>query len=146
MKMFYGNTPIKSLNIKHYEMDTNSATVQPSDLQSGVTCFAKGRKVTGTGKAFTFASYGDFPSNKMIPIPVSEINTIIVSAVDYNVKMMRSMKDIRALDFSSSQEIAIVSIEGIDYPIAVNVANNMITINCEQTITLQLLFGKDDYI
>lgn len=45
MKMYYGGTPIKSLNVKHYEMSTSDATVQPSDLQSGVTCYARGQKL-----------------------------------------------------------------------------------------------------
>ena len=92
MKMIYNGTPIKSLNIKHYELNTNDATLKASDLQSGVTAYAKGQKITGIGRAFRFALYGDFPSNREIPIPVSEINTVVVSSFGNLLICVRVLK------------------------------------------------------
>lgn len=146
MKMIYNGTPIKSLNIKHFEMDTNSATVQPTDLQAGVTCYARGQKVTGTGKAFSFATYGSCPSNQVVPIPVSEINTVIIGADGYAVKMTNTTLELRELDFSTSQEVANVVIDGNDCPIYLQINNNILTITCSQNVILQVMFGKDDYI
>lgn len=146
MKMMYNGTQIKSLNIKHFEVDTNSATVQPSDLQAGVTCFGRGKKITGTGKAFSFALYGGCSSNAMIPIPVENINTISISCTTYPVRMITPIQDLRFDDFSIAKTVAIMTVDNIDYPIAVSVLNNMITITCDKSTTLEVLLGKDEYV
>ena len=145
MKMIYGNTPIKSLNIRHYEMDTNSATVQPSDLQAGVTAYARGQKVTGSGKAFAFALYGGCSSNSLIPIPVSTINTVLISASSHTTKMNKTALELQKLDFTVPQEVAVINVDNVDYVVTVQAANNMITLHCDKTVTLQFLFGKDEY-
>lgn len=49
MKLCLGNTPVKSLNIRKLDVDTNDATIVASDMQSGTVAYAKGQKVTGTG-------------------------------------------------------------------------------------------------
>ena len=146
MKMMYGGVPIKSLNVKHYEMDTNSCDMIASDLQAGKTAVARGQKITGTGKCFSFATYGDMLSNISIPIPVSEINTIVLSSVGNSIKMLQDIISLRSLDFLTAQEIATVTINGVDYPIKIQIINNMFTIICEQTVVLQIMFGKDEYI
>lgn len=145
MKMFYNGTPIKSMKVKHYEISTNDCTMTASDLQSGVTGVARGKKIVGTGKAFSFAMYGDCPSNVTMPIPTSEINTLLISANNYSVRMEKSTREFRDVDLSTEQEIAAVNINGVDYPVVLKIANNMLTVSCNQTITLQVLFGKDDY-
>lgn len=144
MKMMYNGTPIKSLNIKHFEMNTNSATVQPSDLQSGVTCFARGQKVTGTGKSFEFACYGNWTTNLPYIVPAT-INVVQVGSIDYAIKTVISMYDTYFLDFTTSQKIAEVTIDGVVYPISVSVQNGKLTVFCDQTINIQLFFGKDNY-
>lgn len=146
MKMIYNGTPVKSLNVHHFEQDTNSATVQPSDLQAGITCFARGQKVTGTGKAFVFATYGGCLSNSIIPIPVAEINTVSIGCAEYPTKMSQPIQELRYLDFSTAKTVATITVDGSDYPIALTAANNMITISCEKTATLEVVFGKDEYI
>ena len=146
MKMIYNGTPIKSLNIKHYEMNTNDATLKASDMQVGVTAYAKGKKVTGTGKCFSFAMYGNCPSNTTLPVPTSEINTIIVAANTYPVKMKQTILTFQEVDFSTAQEVATITINGEEYLINLQIINNMLTISCNQTVTLQVLFGKDDYV
>jgi hypothetical protein len=146
MKMIYGGVPVNSLKVRHYEISTNDATLRSSDLQAGVTAYAKGQKVTGTGKAFSFATYGDMPSNISIPIPVSEINTIVLSSVGNSIKMLQDIISLRSVDFSTAQEIATVTINGMDYPIKIQIMNNMFTIICEQMVVLQIMFGKDEYI
>ena len=38
MKLIYGNTPVKSMNVNYYEKNTNDATMKASDLQVGCYC------------------------------------------------------------------------------------------------------------
>lgn len=47
MKLCLGSTPVKSLNIRKLDVDTNDATIVASDMQSGSIAYAKGQKVTG---------------------------------------------------------------------------------------------------
>lgn len=145
MKLMYGNVPVKSLNIHTFEMDTNSATVKPSDLQSGVTCFGKGKKITGTGKAFEFATYGSLPTNESVYVP-SDINIIHVSSVDNPVKLTITLYDMKDQDFTIPLEIGSVLVENVYYPISVVIENNFMSVNCEQAITLEVFYGKDNYV
>lgn len=144
MKMFYGKTPIQSLNIRHYEMDTNSATMVPSDLQAGVTAFAKGKKITGTGKCFSFAIYGRSKTNESNIVPTI-INIIQIGSVDYPIRMTLPMNDMVSHDFTTAQSVAEVTIDGEVYPIIVSVQNGELSIVCEQTISIQLFIGRDEY-
>ena len=144
--MIYNGTPINSMKVKHYEMSTADATLKASDMQAGVTAYAKGKKVTGTGKCFSFAMYGNCASNISFPIPVSVINTINISSDNNNVKLAGKMFDFRNFDFTTSQTIATISVDGIDYDIRFKVENNFITISCDKNVTLQVMFGKDDHI
>jgi hypothetical protein len=137
MKMFYNGTPIKSLNIKHYEVSTNDCTAIPSDLQSGVTCVAKGKKITGTGKSFSFASYGRWTTNISNFIPM-DINTIQIGSMDYPVRMTVSINDSHSCDFSTPQEVAEVIVDGTAYPMTVSVQNGEFLVTCEKTISIQL--------
>lgn len=146
MKMMYNGTQIKSLNVNHYEMSTQDATLKESDMQTGVTAYARGRKITGTGKAFSFALYGGCNSNDIIPIPVESINTVSISCTTYPVRMTTPIEDLRFIDFSTAKTVAIMTVNGIDYPISISVLNNMITITCDKTATLQVVFGKDEYV
>jgi hypothetical protein len=145
MKMIYGGVPVDSMKVKHYEMNTNSATVQPSDLQAGVTCFARGQKVTGTGKAFEFAMYGTGLTNLPFIVP-STINTIQISSAVYPMRTIVPVYDTTFLDFSTPQTIAEATINGVDYPLVVSVQNNILTISCDYTIDIELFYGKDRYI
>lgn len=145
MKMIYNGAPIKSLNIKHYEMSTNDATLKASDMQSGITAYAKGKKVIGTGKCFEFANYGGFKTNSDIYVP-DDINVIVVSSIDYPIKNAVPLINMYALDFSTSQIIGIVTIDGNDYDLSVTVNDNVLRITCEQTFNLQVFYGKDGYV
>lgn len=144
MKMIYNGTPVESMKIKHYEMDTNSATVQPSDLQAGITCFARGKKVTGTGKAFEFATYGVSQTNVPEYVPVL-INVIEITSLDYPIKSLIAFRDMRNIDFSTEQTIGIVTIDNVEYPITAKIDGVIMTFNCDKTITLQSFYGKDNY-
>lgn len=145
MKMFYGNTPVNSLNVRHYEMDTNSATMIPSDLQAGVTAFAKGKKVTGTGKAFEFASYGTMETNKSKILP-STINVIEISSLTNPVQLIIALSDMKNVDFSSVQTVGNVIVDNISYPLNVQVVDNKLTILCDKSVFLEVFYGKDNYI
>lgn len=146
MKMIYNGTPINSMKVKHYEMDTNSATVKPSDLQAGVTCFGKGKKITGTGKAFEFAMYGTLPVNSGIPIPTVDINTILISSTDGSVRMINEIDNLRDLDFSIAQEIAKITLNGTEQSLTVQIVNNRIIFGCSQNTFIQVMIGKDNFI
>ena len=144
MKMMYNGTQIKSLNIKHYEMNTNSATVQPSDLQAGVTCFGRGKKITGTGKSFEFANYGLVSTNANHYVP-SNINVVEVASMIYPIRLTLELNQMKNTDFTAEQKIAVVVIDGTEYDLKVICQSNFLKIICEKTIDLQVFYGKDNY-
>ena len=145
MKMIYGGVPVNSMKIKHYEMDTNDCTMIASDIQAGVTGVARGQKITGTGKSFEFASYGNSLTNLPIVIPAA-INTIQVSSADYPIRTIIPVHDTNLFDFSTPQTIAEAIIDGVAYPLAISVQNGMLTVACDHTIGIQLFYGKDNYV
>ena len=144
MKLMYGNVPVKSMNIHSYELSTNDCTAIPSDLQAGVTCVSKGKKITGTGKSFEFANYGSTETNIPDFVPTS-INVVEITSVDYPIKSIIAFRDMSSIDFSNEQDIGTVVVDGVEYPITVKVNGNFLTFNCEKTITLESFYGKDRY-
>ena len=145
MKLYLGNTPVKSLNIRKLDVDTNDATIVASDMQSGMTAYAKGVKITGTGKSFAFASYGSQRTNVEIPIP-GMINVIGVGSSIYPVSVGISMSDMIDVDFSVENTIANVVIDNVTYPITAQVTDNKLTLGCSQDIQLEMFYGKDEHI
>lgn len=143
--MMYGGVPIKTVKIKHFEMDTNDCTMEPSDLQAGVTGVSKGRMITGTGKSFEFAYYGNIDTNFPIIIP-NNINVIEIASTDYPVQLTIILSDMKNLDFTTENVVAQVVIDGNFYDITVQVAKNKLNISCEQDIELQVFYGKDNYV
>lgn len=143
--MIYNGTPINSMKVKHYEVSTSDCTAIPSDLQAGVTCVSKGKKIVGTGKAFSFASYGGWTTNISNFIPM-DINTIQIGSVNYPVKMLVSMNETHSYDFSVPQRVAEVVVDGVTYPMTVSVKNGEFLVTCEKTISIQFFIGKDEYI
>lgn len=144
MKMMYGGTPINSMKVKHYEVSTQDCTAIPSDLQAGVTCVSKGRKITGTGKSFEFANYGQLKTNVGRFVP-NVINVIEIASMEHPIKLTLKLNDMKNKDFSVSQDIGIVSIDGVEYALVAQVVSNILTISCEQTFYLQVFYGKDNY-
>lgn len=144
MKMYLGGTPVKTMKVKHFEVDTNSATVEPSAVQAGLIYFAKGRQEVGTGKAFAFASYGSAPLNSMIPIPVP-INVVWISSTTYPVRSALSFTDVLNVDFSTNPIIAYITVDGTDYPINLKINKNIMTISCDYSTLVELFYGKDEY-
>ena len=145
MKMIYGGVPVDSMKVKHYEMDTNSADVQPSDMQAGVTAYARGQKITGTGKAFEFATYGKIYTNSPLFSP-TVVNIVKISCLDYPIKSSIGLNVMKDTDFSSEKTIGYVVIDKIEYPITMQVNGVILTFSCEKTIELQYFYGKDLYV
>lgn len=144
MKMFYGGVPVNSMKVKHYEVSTNDATLKPSDMQAGVTAYAKGQKVTGTGKSFEFANYGAVYTNVPLVVP-TVINIVEISSLNYPVQLSIALSNMKNVDFSSIQTIGSIVIDGTAYPITVVVSNGKMTISCEKTLKLEIFYGKDNY-
>lgn len=142
MKMMYNGAPVKSVML---HTDSDSATMVASDLQSGVTAFARGQKITGTGKSFEFARYGQLVTNESDYIP-SDINIIHICSLDNPVKLTIALNNMKNQDFSTPLEIGSMFVDNVFYPIFVSVSDNFITITCEQTATLQVFYGKDNYV
>ena len=142
MKLMKGGTPIKKTMIHN---DTQDATMVASDLQAGVTCYAKGQKVTGTGKSFEFANYGSLKTNSKTYIP-SIINVVELTSLEYPVKHTIQLYDMKNVDFSTTQQVGMVVVDNIEYPISVSVVSHMLTISCEKTFYLQVFYGKNNYI
>lgn len=145
MKLCLGNTQVTALNIHKLDVDTNDATIQASDMQSGLTAYAKGVKITGTGKCFAFGSYGMAETNLPISIP-GMINTIGVGSSEYPVQIAVAMSDMRDMDFSVENTIANIVINGTAYPITAQVSDNKLTLGCSQTTNLQVFYGKDEHV
>ena len=143
--MFYGNTPVNSMKVKHYEISTNDCDMIASDLQAGKTAVARGKKITGTGKCFEFANYGDFETNTRRYVP-SMINIIEIASKEHPIKLSMTLNDMEGLDFSNKQNIGSVIIGNVDYPIYAQVISNILTISCEQSFCLQIFYGKDNYV
>ncbi len=142
MKMFLGNTQIKSMKVG---TNTDDATLVASDLQAGVTGYARGRKVIGTGKSFEFANYGASTTNIQEFIPTS-INVVEITSLQYPIKGLIALTEMKDIDFSTEQTIGVVVIDGVEYPIAVKVDGYFLTFSCEKTVTLETFYGKDNYI
>lgn len=142
MKLMLGNTPVKKMMIHN---DTQDATMVASDLQAGVTCYAKGQKVVGTGKSFEFANYGSLRTNLSRFVP-SDINVIEISSTEYPVKMSLTLDSIQGADFSTPQQIGTVIIDGVEYALTVSVVSNILKFVCDKTFYLQVFYGKDNYV
>lgn len=145
MKMFLGNTPMKNLNIHHYEIPTNDCDMVASDLQAGKTAVARGQKITGTGKSFEFAFYGQLRTNMMVPLPTI-INVIEIGSSTHPIQMSIDMNNMKQIDFSTEQIIGTVIVNETTTPITVVVENNMLTVGCSESINLQVFYGKDNYV
>lgn len=145
MKMYLGGTPVNSMKVKHFEVPTNDATCEPSAVQTGLTYYANGRKQVGTGKSFEFATCGDYTTNRNKYVPTN-INVIQVSSLEYPIKSNMDVTLMRDIDFSNSQNIATITIDGVEYDLVVSVQSNMLKITCDQAVRLQVFYGKDNYI
>lgn len=142
MKMYLGDVPVKSL---YTHTDTDEGNITAPDMQSGMIAFAKGVKLTGTGKAFAFASYGQISTNKACPVP-SIINFIEVSSLTYPVKTNIALSSMKNTDFSTIQKIGAVTINGTAYDITAQVSNNMLTVGCSKDINLEVFYGRDEHV
>lgn len=145
MKMIYNGTPIKSLNVKHYEMNTNDSNLQPSDMQAGIVAYGRGKRIVGTGKCFEFANYGHFKTNLSMYVP-SEINVVEVASVEYPIMSSISFNNIGDIDFSKEQVVGYVNIGGSNFEIVAKLEGNMLTFICSNTIYLEVFYGRDNYL
>lgn len=145
MKLMYGNVPVKSMNIHSYELSTNDATLKASDMQAGVTAYAKGQKVVGTGKCFEFAMYGSFRTNSGMYVP-NEINVIEIASTEYPVISSIPFNMMGDIDFSNEQVVGQVNIDGSNVEIKARLENNILTLICSNSIYLEIFYGRDNYL
>ena len=144
MKMYLDGKSVNSLHIIKHDIDTNNCTMIPSDLQAGVTCFARGQKVTGTGKSFEFANYGQLTTNSSRYVPTN-INVIQVTSIEYPIKLNMDFETIKGSDFANEQVIATVITDDGEYDLVATIQSNIMRITCDKTFRLQIFYGKDNY-
>lgn len=142
MKLMLGGTPVKKMMIHN---DTMDATMVASDMQAGVTAYANGQKITGTGKSFEFACYGKYTTNRTQYIP-SNINVVEISSLEYPIQLVIALNDMKDVDFTVEQVVANVVVDNMVHEIKVKSVNNFLTISCDETINLQVFYGKDNYV
>ena len=142
MKLMLGGTPVKKMMIHN---DTMDATMVASDLQAGITAYANGQKVTGTGKSFEFANYGLLQTNASTYVPTN-INIIEVSSLQYPIKLNIELSQMRNINFAEKQNIGSALIDGIEYNLIAQVTSNILRITCDKTFALQAFYGKDNYV
>lgn len=142
MKMYIGSTKVDRLKL---HTDSDDATLKASDLQAGITAYAKGQKVTGSGKSFEFAMYGSMSSNITLPI-LSDINTIEISSTEYPLQQVLRFGEIRNTDFAEAKLIANATVDGSVCPITIKIVpQSYITVACSKSFSIELFLGKDNY-
>lgn len=142
MKLMLGGTPVKKMMIHN---DTMDATMVASDMQAGVTAYANGQKITGTGKSFEFANYGALKTNLSTYVPTN-INVIEVSSMQYPVRLNMELSQMKNVDFSKAQVIGSVFINNVEYDLVAQVTANILKITCNESFYLQVFYGKDNYV
>lgn len=142
MKLMLGGTPVKKMMIHN---DTMDATMVASDLQAGVTAYANGQKITGTGKSFEFAQYGKFKTNFPI-ILYGDINIIEIASTEYPIRHIVELDNMKNVNFNEGQSVANVVVDSTEYPIATVISNGILTLQCKQTFNIQVFYGKDNYV
>ena len=142
MKMYLGDTQVKNLML---HTDSDDATLVASDLQAGVTAYARGQKVTGTGKSFEFAHYGKLATNQPYYIP-SNINVIEIASINYPIQLSIALNQMEETDFTIAQTAGYATIDGVAYELTVQAVNNFLTVSCEKDIYLEIFYGKDNYL
>lgn len=145
MKLAYGSVPVKALNINYFEQDTNDCDMIASDLQAGKTAVARGKKIVGTGKSFEFARYGSVSTNVSTIIPTM-INVVEITSLNYPVQSFIALNDMQDIDFSTSQTIGNIIVDGTPYPLTIVASDNTMTISCDKMIRLEIFYGKDNYV
>lgn len=145
MKMMYGSVPVKNLNITKLDVSTNDADIVPSDIQAGKIGYAMGRKVIGTGKSFEFAFYGECQTNFPLVLP-SMINVIEIGCVGYPLQLIIELKDMKNTNFAVEQTLGNIIIDGATQPLVAKVESNILTVSCAETVSLQVFYGKDNYV
>lgn len=142
MKLMLGGTPVKKMMIHN---DTMDATMVASDMQAGVTAYANGQKITGTGKSFEFACCGKLETNSPQYIP-NNVNIVEIASVDNPIQLTVMLNEMKEVDFTNTQNIASAIVNGVSYPLMVQASDNFLTISCDKTISLQVFYGKDNYV
>lgn len=144
MKMIYGGVPVESLKVKHYELNTNGATVVNSAVQAGLTYYANGKKEVGTGKSFEFANYGRMKTNAQVFIPTL-INVVEIASTEHPIKSFIGFDEMTSVDFSLERTIGLVVVDNVEYPINIRINGNILTFSCEKSVTIEFFYGRDNY-
>ena len=98
----------------------------------------------GTGKSFEFANYGAMTINTSRYVP-NNINIVEICSMEHPVKLLIALNTMYNVDFTTPQQVAVVNIDGTDYPITISVVDHILRVTCDKTFVVQIFYGKDNY-
>ena len=74
------------------------------------------------------------------------INVIEIASTTCPIRTSLVLSEMKNTDFSLPQIIGNAVVDGVEYPITTTISQGILTLSCEKSVTLQVFYGKDNYV